>query len=96
MTFDRKEIAMMNERVYRIFSIANEAMTMAADRARITALDNVDDPIEQLSQEEDFLRNSFDEIGLTLDEAVNLATSYVEEAEDYDLMEAANFLQFFA
>lgn len=86
----------MNERVYRIFSIANEAMTMAADRARVTVLDDVDDPLEQLSQEEDFLRDSFGEIGLTLNEAVDLATSYVEEEEDYDLMEAANYLQFFA
>lgn len=88
----------MDEQLTKIFEIAAVARTMSTKHATQNALlsnDEVYDVDAQITQLEDYLQEEMEKIGLSVPEAIELATSHVEEENDWDHIEDAGFLQFF-
>lgn len=89
----------MDEQLIRIFDVAYNGRMKSSEYGRLNALlsegDNYDADA-QIREIERYFEVEFSLIGFTTVEAVELATSHVEENNDWDHMEDATFLQFFA
>lgn len=86
------------EKLLKVFNVAYRGRLISARHGRENALllEGEDYDVDvQVHELEDFLREEFEALGLTVTEAIEMTTTWVEENNDWEHLEDATFLQFF-